>query len=657
MALNPEQQKAIETTEGRLLVLAGAGSGKTSVITHRIAHLIAKGVDPTAILGMTFTNKAAEEMRSRVAKLTSRENAKKITLCTFHSFCMRVLRSEIHHLGYTAKFTLYDEKDVKRLVKQLSRQLLEHEGEMPSIEPTFEMIREAKSKGELNASGSTWHDGFVEKLYSQLEVSLRAHNAVDFDSLISLTVQLFEKFPDILKMYATRFRYIMIDEYQDTNPMQYKLADFLSSVHNNLCVVGDDDQSIYGWRGAEIKHILEFTSTHVIKLEQNYRSTSNILQGANGVISHNKERHEKRLWSKKGEGEQIHLFHAPTDTEEATAVIDRLIHLKSQRNLQWKDMAILYRSNILSRQFEVALMGALWKKDDSWKRGIPYQVFGGTELFERSEIKDVMAYLRTVVNPLDGEAILRIINFPRRGISATTLDTLTNANRSRNMPLWSLLQRIAKGLDGELECDLTKQGVQGITLFVSLIENAMQEFETLPMHEALSNLLDAIGFKQSIHEEVKSEKMRGFKWENVQECITLLKDYEDSEDSPTLEDFLATTYLDTQKMQRKKKGFTEDKVTLMTFHSAKGLEFPACFLVCLEDHVIPHEKSLMETGLEEERRLMYVAMTRAQKYLTLSMARKRTKHGKDLPTNPSRFLFEIPKSLLKVTSWNIPTGY
>jgi superfamily I DNA/RNA helicase len=344
--LNQQQQKAVQATEGRVLILAGAGSGKTSVLTYRMAHLIQnKGVDPTAILGLTFTNKAAAEMKERLAKIIPRKLAQKVTLCTFHSFCMQILRQEIHHLGYTKEFSLYDEKDVKRLLTQMVRHALEHEGELPSVQPTLKKISEAKNKGlteeEVIGQMPSWHDEFSKQMMKQLHTCMRAYNAVDFDSLLTLTVELFEKHPQVLASYQERFRYVMIDEYQDTNPIQYRLAELLTRNSHNLCVVGDDDQSIYGWRGAEIKNILHFEAAITIKLEQNYRSTPLILQAANHVIANNKERHQKQLWSQKDPGEMISLFHAPTEAEEAQAIVQRLIWYRKHKNLRWKDMAIL----------------------------------------------------------------------------------------------------------------------------------------------------------------------------------------------------------------------------------------------------------------------------------------------------------------------------
>ncbi len=630
MKLNEPQEKAVRTVQGRVLVLAGAGSGKTRVIVHRIAHLIHdRGVSPSSILGLTFTNKAAAEMRHRLEQMIGAALSKQVTLATFHSFCMQVLRKEIERLGYTRAFSLYDERDIQRVVQQLTRDLLGHEGELPSLAPTRAALADAAQQGfsAAEASQGTWHDSFSKDLYVRLQSTLRAYNAVSFDSLISLTIQLFEGHADVLDRYQERFRYLMIDEYQDTNPAQFRLAELLAAKYQNLCVVGDDDQSIYGWRGAEVKNILHFKADHTIKLEQNYRSTSVILEAANAVIRHNQNRHDKKLWSADQQARPIEVFHAPTDAEEAQAVINRLIFLRD-KGLKWRDMAILYRSNALSRQFEVALLQASWQKEGKWMRGIPYEVFGGLEFAERSEIKDLLAYLRVIANPLDQEALLRIINVPRRGISDTYLDQLTQTNRAANIPLWHLLEKEEK---------------KAVRAFVDLMKEGQARFEDSPLSEALTWLIEKIQYKKAIEEEVKSEKMRQFKWENVQECVNALAQEEGS-----LQDFIAHTTLNRQAMHSHSKQTHEDKVHLMTLHSAKGLEFPACFLVGLEDGILPHEKSMAETGLEEERRLFYVGITRAQTHLTLSMARSRMRMGKTHPTNPSRFLYEIPKNLFKV---------
>lgn len=662
--LNPPQRTAVETIKGRVLVLAGAGSGKTRVLTLRMAHLI-RNLDcsPRFILGLTFTNKAAAEMRHRLGSLIESQLAKQVTLCTFHSFCMQVLRTEIQRLGYTKEFTLYDEKDVQRLISMIARDLLEHESELPSLGPTTETISLAKNRGlksdEIAGTGSKWHDEFTRSVYSRLQDSMRAYNAVDFDSLLSLTVELFERFPDVLGSYQDRYRYIMIDEYQDTNPIQYRLASLLAAKYQNLCVVGDDDQSIYGWRGADIQNILSFSEAAVIKLEQNYRSTHAILKAANAVIANNQKRHSKVLWSDKGEGALIEVFHAPTEVEEAEAVVCRLDNFRKKYGLKWKEMAILYRSNAISRPVEQALIKHSWKEGDVWVRGIPYQIFGGTEFYERREVKDLLAYLRVIVNPLDQEALLRIINYPRRGIGEGALDALTAYNRKCQLPLWSVLNGVAHGdaAYAEVNEKMASKALKGVQEFMDIIQIAKMKFATDSMKDSMMWLIEKINYQKAIAEEVKSAQMRDFKWENVQEFVSGIADYEqkavsENEDKPSLQDFVLGLSLAGDWEGRGSKNPHEDKVSLMTFHSSKGLEFPACFLIGMEDHIIPHEKSLKQTGIEEERRLMYVALTRAMKYLTLSMARQRKRMGVDAVSSPSRFILEIPKEHLKMVHWH-----
>lgn len=653
--LNPEQLKAVKQVNGRVLVLAGAGSGKTRVLTTRMGYLIRSlGVSPEAILGLTFTNKAAEEMRERLSQFLAPHESKKISLCTFHSFCMQLLRKEIHHLGFTSQFSLYDEKDLERMVKLIARDLLEHEGELPSLSHTLAAISKVSQSGlfpSFSSKAGAWHERFVEEVYTRLKAGFRAYNAIDFDHLLTLTVELFTNHPEVLARYQDRFQYVLIDEYQDTNPIQFQLAELLTEKHRNLFVVGDDDQAIYGWRGGDITNILKFKDAEVIKLEQNYRSCNTILKAANGVISHNKTRHFKSLWSKKGLGNLIQVFVAPSEKEEADAVAARVSRLK-EMGVPWNEIAILYRSNALSRPFEMALLKQRWKKGEEWISGVPFEVFGGTEFYERREVKDVLAYLRAAINPLDQEALLRIINLPRRGIGETALDKMTEKSRKEKIPLWIVFEMASQGV-GEWENVLPQKTRSSLSEFIHILKEASFRFKAGKLTETLRWLLDRVQFQKSIQEDVKSDKMRAFKWENVEELMTSLSGYESEwGDQASLADFVSSTALrlhSDQFCSSRKRG---DQVKLMTFHSAKGLEFEACFLVGLEDHLIPHEKSLKETGLEEERRLMYVALTRAKTFLTLSMTKQRKRMGKDALSKPSRFLFEIPQELLKPVEWH-----
>lgn len=656
--LNPQQEIAVKAINGKVLVLAGAGSGKTRVLTLRMAHLINNcGVDPKAILGLTFTNKAAAEMKQRIAHFIDFQAVKHLTLSTFHSFCMQILRAEIHHLGYTQQFTLCDEKDIQHLVTLIARDIIEREGEMPSLTQTIAAIIDAKNKGltveEIRDPHSIWHENFIKQVYSRLEDSLRAYNTVDFDHLLWLTVDLFQKHPVVLEKYQDRYRYIMIDEYQDTNPIQYKLATLLAAKYGNLCVVGDDDQSIYGWRGADVKNILRFPSDVSVKLEQNYRSTNTILKAANSVIAHNTERHEKVLWSNNGEGVPIEIFCAPNEVDEARGVAFRMAKLR-EKGVPWKDMAILYRSNALARQFEIALISQPWQAGGKWQNGIPFQVFGGNSFYDKREVRDLCAYLRVIANPSDQTALLRVVNQPRRGIGEAALDALTAYNRQHQVPLWHVMKDVAEGKNKKIE--LQGKSLAGLKLFVSAIERAKQQFIELPVGQALESLVEMIDYKKAIKESVKSDQMRAFKWENVKDFMKAVHVFSEEwekvqESRPSLHDFVQNHPLETNWQPGKKKEAGGDFATLMTFHSAKGLEYPVCFLVGIEDHIIPHEKSMRQTGVEEERRLMYVALTRARERVFISVASQRQRMGVTENSQPSRFFHEIPPELVKATHW------
>lgn len=613
-SLNPEQLKAVKAINGKVLVLAGAGSGKTSVLINRCIHLIEDyNIHPSQILGLTFTNKAAHEMRERIEDKIGKEKSKEIVLSTFHSFCFYILKQEIHHLGYTKQFSIYDERDVNRLLKDLEKQI------------------------------ST--EGNKKNIDEELENSMKAFNAVDFDGLLSLTVELFKSNNEVLKKFQDKFKYIMIDEYQDTNHTQFELADILGREHGNIFVVGDDDQSIYSWRGASVQNILQFDHSLLVKLEQNYRSTTAILNVANAVIKNNETRMGKKLWTNRHSDDLVTIFHAPNEQCEAEAVVQRIIELQNEKNLKWSDFAILYRSNNLSRPFEMALLKATWRDNGKFMRGIPYKVIQGMEFYERSEVKDFLAYLKTIVNPSDENALLRIINYPKRGISISTISKLTKDARRKDVSLWSLLQNSD-------EIQLTNQGQKGIGDLVNIIEEAQKKFEKDTIVNGMKWLADKLDLKRIIKEEVKCEKITMYKWDNIQSLISM---GEKCEPTSTLHDFLTDAALDQNRsLNRENKG---DRVNLLTFHSAKGLEFEACFLIAIEDKFLPHEKCLTESvdtkaAIEEERRLFYVAITRAKKYLTMSMAKKRLSYGKEAPTNPSRFLYEIPKSLFKVDAWD-----
>ncbi|MFV0339365.1 MAG: ATP-dependent helicase, partial [Parachlamydiaceae bacterium] len=532
------------------------------------------------------------------------------------------------------------------LVKMVAADLLEHEGALPSLNATLHAISKAANKGigpeEISGTGSTWHDGFAQEVYRRLQASFRAYNALDFDHLLKQTVELFQKFPEVLSRYQERYRYIMIDEYQDTNPVQFALASQLSARYNNLCVVGDDDQAIYGWRGAEVKNILEFQDAKVIKLEQNYRSTNAILKAANSVIRNNKSRHPKALWSQMGEGSPINVLVLNNEQEEAEAVAYLIGKLKETQGVRFKDVAILYRSNALSRGLEIALLKQRWFAGDHFASGIPFEIFGGTEFYERREVKDLLAYLRVVFNPKDEEALLRIINLPRRGIGEASLDEMTSIARKQKIPLIEVLKKAVQG-----EFSLKDKARNNLAQFLTILEEVRERAERGTGSEAMNHLLERIQFRKAIEEEVKSDKMREFKWETEEELVQTMKEFEEKEGGGTLQEFVTSMTLQMHSISQANASTNKDRVSLMTFHSAKGLEFEYCFLVGMEDHLIPHEKSLKETGIEEERRLMYVALTRAKKEIYATMAKMRRRMGQVAPSRPSRFLDEVPKELIK----------
>jgi superfamily I DNA/RNA helicase len=650
-SLNENQRKAVNLVKGRVLVLAGAGSGKTKVLTHRIANLINNhNISSENILALTFTNKAAKEMKIRLSNLIGKEKAKNTNLFTFHSFALNVLRKEAEKIGYLSNFSIYDDQDMQRFYKSLISDYIKDEKTSPSI-----IIQKIISAKNLNISIDeikieNEEDKIFLEVYKQINSSLKAYNAMNFDTMLSSLVDLFENNENILKKYQEKYKFILIDEYQDTNQIQYKIADLISKNHNNLFVVGDDDQAIYSFRGSCINHILNFKADHIVKLEQNYRSTNIILDAANALIKNNKQRHDKKLFSTNISDEKIKLFHAPTEIEEAQSIINRVIDLKQNYNINFSDIAILYRSNSLSRNIEMHLLNAMWKNNNSWVRGIPYDIYGGLSFSQRAEIKDIISYLKIICNSKDLESILRVINIPRRGISDKTIEIIKNIQKTKNISFYEVLKLIKENnIDlAQENISLQPRSLRGIENFISIIEEAKIKFAKNSLTSSLKWFINKIDYKKAIDEDVKSEKAKIIKLENVNECINAIASYEEEEKKPTLHHFITTTMLDKDNLY-KDQSVNKNKLQLMTIHSSKGLEFKACFIIGLEDNILPHEKSL--TNIDEERRLFYVALTRAKKYLTLSMARSRKKTGKAKPTNPSRFLFELPKELYKICSW------
>ena len=629
-SLNPVQRQAVQHAEGPLLLLSGAGSGKTRVITHRIAYLLRHHrVSPFNLLAVTFTNRAAGEMKSRLEGLVGEETTKLIWVSTFHASCARILRRDIERLGFSRSFTIYDTVDQLAVVKEILKNLQMRE-EMNNPKAVLSQISKAKNDFVTPDEFLQTADGYFEeniaKIYPLYQDYLRENNSLDFDDLIGLTVKLFSSCPDVLDYYRSKFRYILVDEYQDTNRGQYLLVDALAKEHRNICAVGDDDQSIYSWRGADINNILDFEKdypqTAVLRLEQNYRSTQNILSAAYEVVRNNQRRKEKKLWTGNGQGDLIDCYEAIDEVDEAKYVIKQIREVRS-KELKYADCVIFYRINAQSRAFEEALRGA----------NIPYQIVGGVRFYERMEIKDLIAYLRVIVNPDDSISLRRIINVPRRGIGGTTLAKLEDFADEEQIDLFSALRRV-----NEIST-LRVAAKTKIQEFVQLIES----FDPArPPEDIINELLDVTGYLTFIKSDNTIEAMG--RVENVSEFISAAARYEGNEPEPTLSGFLEliTLVADVDDMDDK-----SDVVTLMTLHSAKGLEFPIVFMAGVEEGSLPHQRAFAdEAELEEERRLCYVGLTRAKERASLSHARTRRIHGLEDYRMPSRFIQEIPPDLI-----------
>ena len=632
--LNPEQKAAVEHENGPMLILAGAGSGKTRVLIHRITRLLKKEVDPERILAITFTNKAAAEMRTRAVEMVG-PRALRMWIATFHAVCVRILREEISVLGYKPNFTIVDQDDAERMLKAIVRGLnLDDKIYKPAA--VGEVIDRAKNQMiGPDAFARQTCDPFGERvalIYREYQQRLFATNCLDFNDLINLTVRLFENHPDILTRYQERFRYIMVDEYQDTNHSQYRLVSMLAAAHHNLCVVGDEDQGIYSWRGADISNILNFEKDYpdavVIKLEQNYRSTQPILDVAWHVISNNRSRKEKRLWSARESEELVVLQALDDEHAEAQAVVIEIERLRIERGLQYGDFAILYRMHSQSRVFEEKML----------QRQIPYTIYGGTRFFERREIKDILAYLRIVANPYDDQSLLRIINVPRRGIGDTTLSNMSEFAREAQIPWYAMLEM------AEEIPQLARRTVERLKSLWEMLEVWRKQVEFLNITELTEQILAQSGYLDSLKESLKEEDQD--RLENIEELLNVTYEYDrDPEAGHTLDEFLANVSLLSSTDVNSPDN--TDRVMMMSLHSAKGLEFPVVFLAGMEEGVFPHSRSLDdEDELEEERRLCYVGMTRAKDLLYLSYAYGRTFYGRTTNNQPSRFIGEIPKELL-----------
>ena len=631
--LNKEQQQAVQHTEGPLLILAGAGSGKTKVLTVRIAHLLAQGVNPYEILAITFTNKAAKEMKSRVEGLVG-DVANRIWLSTFHSFCAKFLRFEIDSfLGYNSNFTIYDTSDSQAVIKAALKALNLDDKYYP-VGAMIAAISDAKNQllfaSDFRKQARAFYQQKVADVYEYYERELRKNNALDFDDLLLVAVKLLQSNTAVLDKYSHRFRYVMIDEYQDTNHAQYLLAKLLASHWKNIAVVGDADQSIYAWRGADIQNILDFEKDYPncrsIKLEQNYRSTKIILDAANAVIDNNEGRPEKNLWTDKTEGAKIQHFTAQSEHEEAAFIGDTIAKKHDIHDVPYGDMAILYRTNAQSRVLEEALI----------KRALPYTMVGGTKFYDRKEIKDVLAYLRVLYNPFDDLSLLRIINVPKRSIGATTVAKLQDYAREKGTSLFMTLTQLhlIDSIKGKTKEKLEEFGI--------LIFTLVSEMEDKTVLDILESILDRTGYLAQLEESTDPQDQA--RAENIGELLSVAKDFQDTNPSGTVEDFLEQVALvnDVDSFEQE-----EAKVTLMTLHAAKGLEFPIVFLCGLEEGLFPHSRTLMNPEeIEEERRLAYVGITRAEKELYISNATTRTVFGRTSSYLPSRFIDEIPEELV-----------
>ena len=633
IGLNKEQQQAVQHTEGPLLILAGAGSGKTKVLTVRIAHLLAQGVNPYEILAITFTNKAAKEMKSRVEGLVG-DVANRIWLSTFHSFCAKFLRFELDNfLGYNSNFTIYDTSDSQAVIKAALKALNLDDKYYP-VGAMIGAISDAKNKllfaSDFRKQARDFYQQKVADVYEYYERELRKNNALDFDDLLLVAVKLLQSNEAVLDKYSKRFRYVMIDEYQDTNHAQYLLAKLLASHWKNIAVVGDADQSIYAWRGADIQNILDFEKDYPnctsIKLEQNYRSTKIILDAANAVIENNEGRPKKNLWTDKTEGAKIQHFTAQSEHEEAAFIGDTIAKKHDIHGVPYGDMAILYRTNAQSRVLEEALI----------KRALPYIMVGGTKFYDRKEIKDVLAYLRVLYNPFDDLSLLRIINVPKRSIGATTVAKLQDYARANGTSLFMTLTQLhlVDSIKGKTKEKLEEFGI--------LIFTLVAEMEDRTVLDILESILDRTGYLAQLEESTDPQDQA--RAENIGELLSVAKDFQDTNPSGTVEDFLEQVALvnDVDSFEQE-----ESKVTLMTLHAAKGLEFPIVFLGGLEEGLFPHSRTLMNPEeVEEERRLAYVGITRAEKELYISNATTRTVFGRTSSYLPSRFIDEIPEELV-----------
>jgi len=626
--LNPAQREAVLTTEGPLLVIAGAGSGKTRVLTHRVAHLLAtQGVKPNEILAITFTNKAAGEMRERLTRMLG-PVARAIWILTFHSACGRILRSEAQRLGYRSNFSIYDQADQVRLVKQCLEEL-ERDPKRFTPRGVHSVISREKNNlvgpGEFRERVSSFYDQTVADVYELYQRKLFASNAVDFDDMLYLTVDALERFPEARERWRKAFRYILVDEYQDTNHAQYRLLQLLASEYGNICAVGDPDQSIYAFRGADIRNILDFErdfpGTRTIALEQNYRSTNSILRAANAVIENNSERKPKNLFSDLGEGQPIEAIEVEDEHAEARFVAARIAMLVEE-GFSGSEIAVFYRMNAQSRVLEDVLV----------RQAIAYQVIGGPRFYERAEIKDVIAYLQVIDNPSDAVSLMRIANRPRRGIGDTSIARLVTFADAHGISLWEALPRAD-------EAGVGAQPLKAVRQLHTLLASLMSQAEELSVPQLVERVLEQSGYLAALEAERTIEAQGRI--ENLQELVGVAQEYAEGEEEQSLSSFLQAISLFSDQDSIRGEG---SLVTLMTLHNAKGLEFRAVFVIGMEEGLFPHARSIEEQGIEEERRLCYVGMTRAQERLCMTHTTSRTLFGNRAYNLPSRFLDELPET-------------
>lgn len=638
VSLNSKQLDAISHHSGPLLVLAGAGSGKTQVVTHRIGTLIQNGVEPDRILAVTFTNKAAQEMQERVhALLRESTSFGYPTICTFHSLGVRILRESIHHLGYPNQFTIYDEEDSNKLLRGCLESLeLKSDGKIKALRALISAAKnDLKNPYELNLSEiPEAYQPVFKEVYALYQERLRTSQALDFDDLLFMTVRLFQEHQEVLHKYQERWPFLLIDEYQDTNQAQYLMARLIVGRKQNIFVVGDPDQSIYSWRGANIKNILNFENDYpgarIIRLEQNYRSRSNILDAANALIKNNESRYEKTLWSDKGNGEQICLFIGGSEREEAGFVIHEIERLHSLHHIPLSEMTIFYRTNFQSRVFEDFLL----------RKRIPYVIVGGISFYHRKEIKDILCFLRLICSDADTIAFERTLNLPKRGIGPTTLENLKKAALDSGLSVFTLCTHIVDGKVSGIR--LSAKQKEGLQNFVALIQSLRELQKTTSLEELVKATILQSRYLDHLREDKETFADRKA---NVEELIAKAHEWETLNDSHSLESFLEELSL---KSSLDEATFSHDQVNLMTLHNGKGLEFDTAFLVGMEEDLFPHVNSRdSEEGLEEERRLCYVGMTRAKERLYLSAAQTRFLWGTHRMMRPSRFLLEIPKEYLK----------